>query len=88
MNVMILNLMMAHFIGDFYCQYKRMCDKKIIESTCIWSPTIFIHSLIIGILSMMFLCDLNAWTIVLSIFIYLFMPSQKLIYLLDFKSAA
>ena len=51
MNVMILNLMMAHFIGDFYCQYKRMCDKKIIESTCIWNPTIFFHSLIIGILS-------------------------------------
>ena len=69
MNVMILNLMMAHFIGDFYCQYKRICDKKIIESTCFWNPTIFFHSLIIGILSMMFLCDLNAWTIVLSIFI-------------------
>lgn len=69
MNIMILNLMMAHFIGDFYCQYKRMCDKKIIESTCVWSPTILFHSAIIGILSMMFLCDLNAWVVVLPIFI-------------------
>ena len=68
MNAMILNLLLAHFIGDFYCQCKRMCDKKIIESTCVWSPTIFIHSAIIGILSMLVLWDFNAWKVVLPLF--------------------
>lgn len=69
MNAMILNLLVAHVVGDFYCQCKSMCDKKIIESNRLWSPTIFIHSAIIGVLSMIVLWDSEAWKVVLAIFL-------------------
>ena len=69
MNLMILNLLVAHFIGDFYCQCKRMCDKKITEGCRCRCPTIFWHSVIIAVLSMLVLWDWEAWKVVLAILV-------------------
>ncbi len=68
MDLMILNLLVAHFVGDFYCQCKRMCDKKIIGCGWFGCSTIFLHSVIIAVLSMLVLWDWDAWKVVLAIF--------------------
>lgn len=53
MNIwLLLSLLMAHVIGDFYVQNDKYCKKK--EESKIKSPFLFIHSVIMGLLAWAF----------------------------------
>lgn len=49
---LLLSLLMAHVIGDFYLQSDKYCKSK--EESKIRSPFLYIHSVIIGLLSWAF----------------------------------
>ncbi len=49
---LLLSLLMAHVIGDFYLQSDKYCKRK--EESKLKSPFLYIHSVIIGILSWAF----------------------------------
>ena len=46
---LFLSLFTAHLVGDFYCQNDKLCRQK--ETNKIKSPFLYVHSLVIGILS-------------------------------------
>lgn len=49
---LLLSLLMAHVIGDFYLQSDNYCKRK--EESKLKSPFLYIHSIIIGLLSWAF----------------------------------
>lgn len=54
MNIwLLLSLLMAHVIGDFYLQNDKYCQRK--EESKIKSPFLYIHSVIMGLLAWAFL---------------------------------
>jgi len=64
-HYLILNLFIAHILGDFYLQTKKSCENKFIHS--VQSNSLWVHSLIIGILSWISIWDFHGWWLALSI---------------------
>lgn len=56
---LFLSLLMAHIIGDFYLQSDKYCQQKEKEKTKSWF--LYIHSLIIGALSFLFVGTCALW---------------------------
>lgn len=62
---MIANLVVAHIVGDFYFQTERSCRNKVIEQYR--GRDMYIHALIIGILSWVAVWSVDAWWLALAI---------------------
>jgi uncharacterized membrane protein YidH (DUF202 family) len=63
MGAMILNLLVAHFIGDFYLQNSCMCKDKVRNNWKGWG--MILHTFLIGVLSWLCIMDCAAWWIIL-----------------------
>ena len=67
MNIwLLLSLLMAHVIGDFYVQNDKYCKKK--EESKIKSPFLFIHSVIMGLLAWAFVPAMDFWAFAALVF--------------------
>lgn len=66
-NWLLLSLLVAHVIGDFYLQSDKYCKRK--ETAKIRSPFLYIHSAIIGLLSWAFVPAIDFGPFVLVIFL-------------------
>lgn len=64
---MIINLLVAHFVGDFYLQNGCMCRSKVENNWSGWG--MITHAIIIGILSCFAVMDCAAWWIILLLII-------------------
>ena len=64
-HYLIFNLIIAHIIGDFYLQTKKSCEDKFLHS--VKGKSLWLHSLIIGILSWIAIWDFCGWWLALSI---------------------
>ncbi len=74
---LLLSLLIAHVIGDFYLQSDKYCKRK--EDRKIKSPFLYIHSAIIGLLSWLFVPAIDFWLFALLIFItHLLIDAMKL----------
>ena len=62
---LIFNLIIAHILGDFYLQTKKSCENKFLYS--VKGKSLWLHSLIIGILSWIAIWDFHGWWLALSI---------------------
>lgn len=58
-NNLIFNLIIAHVLGDFYLQWGSSCKNKILFS--VRGKDLWLHSLVIGILSWIAIWDLKGW---------------------------
>lgn len=56
-NELFVNLLLAHVLGDFYCQTDKWCDAK--RNKIFKSRFLYVHPVIIGILSWLLVWD---WT--------------------------
>lgn len=59
------NLFVAHLCGDFFLQSKGFCEKKRNENYRGWR--VYVHSLVIGLLSWAVVWDARAWWLALLI---------------------
>lgn len=66
-HYLIFNLIVAHILGDFYLQTKKSCENKFLYS--IKGKSLWLHSLIIGILSWIAIWDFRGWWLALGIMI-------------------
>ena len=64
---LLLSLLMAHVIGDFYLQSDKYCKRK--EESKLKSPFLYVHSIIIGLLSWAFVPTVDFWVYALLIFV-------------------
>lgn len=62
---LLLSLLTAHLIGDFYLQNDKYCQQK--ELLKIKSPFLYIHSVIVGLLSWTFVPFTDFWIFALII---------------------
>lgn len=62
---LLLSLLTAHVVGDFYLQSDKYCKRK--EQLKIKSPFLYIHSVIIGLLSWAFVPFTDFWIFALII---------------------
>ncbi len=62
---LVFNLLVAHVLGDFYFQSSKMCNDKVIYSYK--GAALYIHALIIGILSWAAVWEGNAWWLALGV---------------------
>lgn len=62
---LILNLIIAHILGDFYLQTKKSCENKFLYSA--QGKSLWLHSLIIGVLSWIAIWDFHGWWLALGI---------------------
>ena len=62
---LIANLLVAHILGDFYLQTDQSCRNKVIEQYR--GRDMYIHALIIGILSWLAVWSVDAWWLALAI---------------------
>ena len=67
MQSLIFNLFMAHVLGDFYLQGRKSCNRKIVDG--IRGKDLWLHALLIGILSWMAVWDLRGWWLALGIMV-------------------
>ena len=58
-NNLFLNLIVAHVLGDFYLQWSSSCKNKVLYS--VKGMDLWLHSLVIGILSWIAIWDLRGW---------------------------
>ena len=58
-NNLFFNLIVAHVLGDFYLQWVSFCKNKVLYS--VKGRNLWIHSLVIGILSWIVIWDLRGW---------------------------
>ena len=56
---LFFNLIIAHILGDFYLQWGSSCKNKILHS--VKGIDLWLHSLVIGILSWIAIWDLRGW---------------------------
>ena len=54
-NTLLVNLLLAHVIGDFYLQSDKLCKQK--EEKKLKSYFLYVHSAIMGVLSLLFVPD-------------------------------
>lgn len=64
---LIFNLIIAHILGDFYLQTNKSCVNKFRYSAR--GKELWIHSLLIGTLSWLAICDIRGWWLALGIMI-------------------
>lgn len=64
---LLLSLLMAHVIGDFYLQSDKYCKRK--EESKLKSPFLYVHSTIIGLLSWAFVQTVDFWVYALLILV-------------------
>lgn len=64
---LLLSLLMAHVIGDFYLQSDKYCKRK--EESKLKSPFLYVHSTIIGLLSWAFVPTVDFWVYALLILV-------------------
>lgn len=64
---LLLSLLMAHVIGDFYLQSDKYCKRK--KESKLKSPFLYIHSMLIGLLSWAFVPTVDFWVYALLIFV-------------------
>lgn len=60
---LVANLFVAHLCGDFFLQCKGFCEKKRDENCRGWR--VYVHSLVIGLLSWAVTWDAGAWWLAL-----------------------
>lgn len=60
---LVANLFVAHLFGDFFLQCNGFCDKKREENCRGWR--VYVHSLVIGLLSWAVVWDTGAWWLAL-----------------------
>lgn len=70
-HYLILNLLIAHVIGDFYLQTKDFCENKLLYS--VKGKSLWLHALIIGILSWVAIWDVRGWWLTLGIMVVHFL---------------
>ncbi len=58
-NNLFFNLIVAHVLGDFYLQWGSSCKNKILYS--VKGKDLWLHSLVIGILSWIAIWDFRGW---------------------------
>lgn len=58
-NYLFFNLIVAHILGDFYLQWGSSCKNKILHS--VKGKDLWLHSLVMGILSWIAVWDLGGW---------------------------
>lgn len=58
-NNLFFNLIVAHVLGDFYLQLGSFCKNKVLHS--VKGKDLWLHSLVIGILSWIAIWDLKGW---------------------------
>ncbi|MBR5477959.1 MAG: DUF3307 domain-containing protein, partial [Bacteroidaceae bacterium] len=64
-HYLIFNLIVAHILGDFYLQTKKSCESKFLRS--VKGKSLWLHSLIIGVLSWIAIWDFRGWWLALGI---------------------
>ena len=64
---LLLSLLVAHVIGDFYLQSDKYCKRK--ENSKLKGPFLYIHSVIVGLLSWAFVPTVDFWPYALLIFV-------------------
>ena len=64
-HYLIFNLIVAHILGDFYLQTKKSCENKFLYFAK--SKSLWLHSLIIGVLSWIAIWDFRGWWLALGI---------------------
>ena len=70
-HYLIFNLIIAHILGDFYLQTKKSCESKFLYS--VQSKSLWLHSLIIGILSWIAIWDFRGWWLALGVMVIHFL---------------
>ena len=70
-TILVLILIVAHILGDFYLQWDYSCKNKILSS--VRGKDLWLHSLIIGMLSWIAIWDLRGWWLALCIMILHFL---------------
>ena len=68
---LFFNLIMAHILGDFYMQWGSSCKNKVLYS--VKGKGLWLHSLVIGILSWIAIWDLRGWWLALCIMVFHFL---------------
>ncbi len=66
-STLFLSLVLAHIIGDFYLQTDKCCEQK--ETRKFKSSFLYIHAIIIGLLSWMIVPSFNfgLWTLLIAV---------------------
>ena len=62
---MFIRLLLAHVVGDFLCQTDEFCRKKQADGVC--GPRVYLHSLVIFVLSWIALWSFSHWWLALII---------------------
>lgn len=70
-HYLIFNLIIAHILGDFYLQTKKSCENKFLYSAK--GKSLWLHSLIMGVLSWIAIWDFRGWWLALGIMIIHFL---------------
>ena len=70
-HYLIFNLIIAHIVGDFYLQTKKSCENKFLYSAK--GKSLWLHSLIMGVLSWIAIWDFRGWWLALGIMIIHFL---------------
>ncbi len=68
---LILNLIVAHVIADFYLQTNTFCRKK--AELGVKGPQLWIHSLAVGVFSWVVVGDVRGWWLALLLMIFHFL---------------
>ena len=68
---LIIHLIIAHILGDFYLQTKKSCENKFLYS--VKGKSLWLHSFIIGFLSWVAIWDFRGWWLALSIMLIHFL---------------
>lgn len=68
---MLLNLIVAHILGDFYLQTKKSCENKFRYSAK--GKSLWLHAFVIGLLSWIAIWDVRGWWLALSIMVMHFL---------------
>ena len=71
MNNLFFNLIVAHVLGDFYLQWGSSCKNKVLYS--VKGKDLWIHSLIIGIISWVAIWDMRGWWLAACIMVFHFL---------------
>ncbi|MEX2364662.1 MAG: DUF3307 domain-containing protein, partial [Balneolaceae bacterium] len=80
----LLKLLLAHLIGDFFLQSKKIVQEK--ELLKLRSPQLYVHSFLHGAISFLLIWDISFWKYALLIFItHLIIDSLKL-YLQNYRN--
>jgi len=66
-NNLFFNLIVAHILGDFYLQWEASCKNKVLYS--VKGKDLWVHTLVIGILSWCAIWDFRGWWLAICIMV-------------------